>query len=129
MGPPGEAQAFPAELLEPYLAAGDKAGVSGGQGGAGRRRRSIPDFQNEMAQVVQTIGEKKIELGEGVTMVVRRLFNQIDSLRSEVKKIRYPTGEKDSPAPSCRDIKMLYDTAEDGNYHLKTMFGYFKYMY
>lgn len=113
MGPPGEAQAFPAELLGQYLAAGDKAG---GVTGGNRRRRSVPDFQNDMADMVQTIGEKKVELGEGVTMVVRRLFNQIDRLQSEVKKIRYPTGEKDSPAPSCRDIKMIRDDAEDGNY-------------
>ena len=116
MGPPGEAQAFPAELLGQYLASADK-----GPTGTGRRRRSIPDFQNEMADMVGNMKEKKVELKEGVTMVVQRLFNQIDQLRNEVKKIRFPTGQEDSPAPSCRDIKMVHENAEDGK---NTLFTY-----
>lgn len=110
MGPPGETQAFPAELLGQYLASADKSGGPLG----GRRRRSVAEFQNEMADMVGNMAKKPVELKEGVTIVVSRLFQQINRLRSEVKKMRFPTGQEDNPAPTCRDIKMINDKAEDG---------------
>lgn len=119
MGPPGEQQAFPAELLGRYINQGDKAGSNG------RRRRSVPDFQSDMAVMVEDMGSKQVELKEGVTLVVSRLFSQIDQLRAEVKKIRYPTGQEDSPAPTCRDIQMVHEDAKDGMLDFLNTPGYF----
>ncbi|CAG2206030.1 COL5AS [Mytilus edulis] len=116
MGPPGEQQAFPAELGR-YMNQGDKAGSNG------RRRRSVPDFQSDMAIMVEDMGSKQVELKEGVTLVVSRLFSQIDQLRAEVKKIRYPTGQEDSPAPTCRDIQMVHEDAKDGWYWVDPNLG------
>lgn len=57
---------------------------------------------------------KSYELQDGVTLLVGKLFGQIEKLDEEIQMIKYPTGKEGNPASSCNDIKLGNPGSTDG---------------
>ena len=46
------------------------------------------------------------------------VFTQLDDLKEDVSDLKFPTGAKDSPARSCRDIYIGHPDFDDGRNHV-----------
>ena len=53
-------------------------------------------------------------LTEGVHMFVDKMWNHIVKVSNIVDELKFPPGSRESPAISCRDIKISYDGYQDG---------------
>ncbi|KAK3087331.1 hypothetical protein FSP39_004747 [Pinctada imbricata] len=62
------------------------------------------------------MGSKPLELGEGVTMLVGKMFEGLYELDNQVNMIMNPTGKIDYPAQTCKDIKMSWPDSKNGDY-------------
>lgn len=56
----------------------------------------------------------QMTLSEGVHMFVDKMWNHILKVSNIVDELKYPTGSRESPAVSCKDIKKSYDGYQDG---------------
>jgi collagen type V/XI/XXIV/XXVII alpha len=53
---------------------------------------------------------------EVIEKVTEEIFGEIDELREDLNMLRYPRGTKESPARSCRDIKVGFPDSADGRF-------------
>lgn len=90
-----------------------------------RRRRSVdhhpaiidlPDLEADFESVFLDITDKKVSLKEGVHMFVDKMWHHIVKVSNVVDEIKYPTGSRQSPAASCREIRKSYEENADGMY-------------
>ena len=56
----------------------------------------------------------KPEVEDVIEKVTEQIFDEIDELRDSIDQIRHPRGTKESPARSCRDIKLGFPEKTDG---------------
>lgn len=47
-------------------------------------------------------------------MFVDKMWEHIVSVSNVVDELKYPPGTQESPALSCKDIKKVYEAAQDG---------------
>lgn len=87
-----------------------------------RHRRSVSDATEE---VRSTEGEDLPIDKNGVTLgsVIEKIFTDIDAIKSEIDDIRFPKGQKDSPARSCRDLYYAHPEYKDGWYWIDPNLG------
>lgn len=46
--------------------------------------------------------------------MIEKIFQDIDDLKIELDEIRFPTGSRDSPARSCKDLYLTHPEFKDG---------------
>jgi len=46
--------------------------------------------------------------------VIEKIFQDIDDLKAELDGVRFPNGERDSPARSCKDLYLAHPEFKDG---------------
>ena len=61
----------------------------------------------------ETLNPKVEDVLEKVT---EKIFDEIDELRESIDMMRHPRGTKESPARSCKDIKLGFPDSDDGGY-------------
>lgn len=86
-----------------------------------RRRRSVGDVNDVVEEKVTPKIDVKVE--EAFEKVTEKIFDEIDELREDIDLLRHPRGTKESPARSCRDIKLGFPEAEDGT-HKRLLWGF-----
>lgn len=84
------------------------------EGGMGRRRRRSADSEEKLGEKVN--GKPKLDdkVEQAFEKVTGKIFDEIDDLRENIDKLRHPRGTKESPARTCRDIKLAIPESDDG---------------
>ncbi len=93
--------------------------VAGGGGGRKRqskpvRRRGDPDDMERRRGDPGNSDSDLPPMSPELENVVERIFDEIDDLREDMAEIRVPSGTKENPARTCKDIRISQEDAADG---------------
>jgi len=94
-----------------------------------RRRAAEPaDIDDDLDNVRDKLMARQengieVQVGEVIQEVSTVLQNHIDSLKREIEIIKYPDGRRESPAISCREIKLGHPSFKSDWYYVDPNLG------
>ena len=48
--------------------------------------------------------------------MIEKIFQEIDDIKVEIDSVRFPNGDRETPARSCKDLYLAHPEYKDGRF-------------